>query len=70
MSQTGIQRTYKPGTNNLNTAAGPVPQGATVPIPSAGGGQWSPTVANLLVLVVLEVVAFAALRYAFRIVAK
>ena len=25
--------------------------------------QWTPTVANLLVLVVLEVVAFGALRY-------
>lgn len=29
----------------------------------AGTSQWTPTVANLLVLVVLEVVAFAGLRY-------
>lgn len=65
-----INRTYRPNPNNLNSAAGPVPVGATVPTPSSGGSQWSPTVANLLVLVVLEVVAFAALRYAFRIVAK
>lgn len=39
---------------------------------STGGGsgasQWTPTVANLLVIVVLEIAAFAALRYAFRVV--
>ena len=29
----------------------------------AGTKEWTPTVANLLVLVVLEVVAFAGLRY-------
>lgn len=28
-----------------------------------GTKDWSPTVANLLVLIVLEVVAFASLRY-------
>lgn len=28
-----------------------------------GTSQWTPTVANLLVLVVLEVVAFGGLRY-------
>lgn len=33
-----------------------------------GGGQWSPTVANLLVLIALEIVAYCALRYAFRTV--
>lgn len=28
--------------------------------------KWTPTVANLLVLIVVEMVAFAAIRYAFR----
>jgi hypothetical protein len=29
-------------------------------------GDWHPTVVNLLVLIVLELVAYAALRYVFR----
>lgn len=61
-----VNRSYKSGSNNLNAAAGPVPQGATVPMPTSGGSQWSPTVANLLVLLVIEMVAFAAIRYLFR----
>lgn len=61
-----VDRSYKPGSNNLNAAAGHVAQGDTVPIPTSGGSQWSPTVANLLVLLVIEMVAFAAIRYLFR----
>lgn len=32
----------------------------------AGGSAWHPTVVNLLILVVLEIVAYGVLRYAFR----
>ena len=40
---------------------------ADMALPSKGAaGQWSPTVVNLAVLILLELVAFAALRYAFR----
>lgn len=31
-----------------------------------GGGGWTPTVANLLVLVALEIAAYCALRWVFR----
>lgn len=52
-------------------SVGPDGRGATVPglSPATGAGKssWTPTVANLLVLVVLELAAFAALRYAFRV---
>ena len=46
-----------------------------MPAVGAGGvgatkNGWSPTVVNLLVLVVVEVAAFAAIRYAFRVLAK
>lgn len=66
----GINRTVRPGSSATNQAAGPVPPGASVPIPTMSGSQWSPTVANLLVILVLEVVAFAAIRYAFRAVQR
>jgi hypothetical protein len=36
----------------------------------ATGKGWTPTVANLLVLVVVELAVFAAIRYAFRVLAK
>lgn len=65
----GIHRTVRPASGAPNAGAGPVPVGATVPV-VAGTKQWSPTVANLLVLVVLEIAAFAAIRYAFRIVQR
>lgn len=71
MSAPGINRTIRPGSSAVNQAAGPVSPGESVPsVPSSMGGQWSPTVAHLLVLIVLEVVAFAGIRYAFRIVQK
>jgi hypothetical protein len=36
------------------------------PAGGGGAGQWHPTVMNLMVLIALEVVAFGALRWAFR----
>lgn len=39
--------------------------GPSTTVQGKGPKAWSPTLANLLVLVVLEVVAFAALRYVF-----
>lgn len=71
MTAPGISRTVRPGSSAVNQAAGPVPPGESVPsVPSTTSSQWSPTVAHLLVLIVLEVVAFAAIRYAFRIVQR
>jgi hypothetical protein len=70
MSTAGIRRTVRPASAAPNAGAGPVPVGATVPNPVAGTKQWSPTVANLLVLIVLELVAFAVLRHLFRIVQR
>ena len=48
-------------------------RGANMPspgLPVAGrqGGGWTPTAANLLVLIGLEIVVYVALRYTFRIV--
>lgn len=66
MSAGPRRRTIRPASSSPNAGAGPVPLGETVPNPMpAGVRQWSPTVANLLVILVLEVVAFAALRYVF-----
>jgi hypothetical protein len=36
----------------------------------ASTSQWTPTVARLFVLLILEIAAFAALRYAFGVAAK
>lgn len=66
----GIRRNVRPASAAPNAGAGPVPMGGTVPSGIQATKQWSPTVANLLVLVVLEIVAFAAIRYAFRIVQR
>lgn len=65
MAQGGIPRMTQPATGSTNAGAGPTPIGATVPSPSSGS-QWHPTVVNLLVLLVVEVAAFAALRMLFR----
>ncbi len=38
-------------------------------MPNLGGNgpkQWTPTVANLLVILVLEIIAFAVIRHVFR----
>lgn len=42
--------------------------GAYVSSPTTGNtpGAWSPTVGNLVVLIGLEIIAYALLRYAFR----
>lgn len=69
----GIHRNIKGYQANQNAGgagAGPTPIGATVPSPVPGAKQWSPTVANLLVILVLELAAFAALRYMFKIVQR
>lgn len=42
------------------------PKGITMTKP--GAGTWTPTVANLVVLIALEIVAYCLLRYAFRTV--
>jgi hypothetical protein len=41
------------------------PKGANVTAP-VGRGGWTPTVGNLVVLVLLEIAAYCALRWAFR----
>lgn len=42
------------------------PGATTVRGAVAGGNSWHPTVINLLILIVLEIVAYGVLRYAFR----
>jgi hypothetical protein len=65
MAQGGIPRMTQP-TGGTNAGAGPTPIGATVPSPSSGARAWAPTVVNLVVLLIVEVAAFAALRMLFR----
>lgn len=36
----------------------------------SGAGAWTPTVTHLFILIILEIAAFAALRYAFGIVSR
>jgi hypothetical protein len=35
---------------------------------SSGPSAWTPTVAHLMVILVIEIAAFAALRYAFKVI--
>jgi hypothetical protein len=42
------------------------PAGAITAGVARGGSGWTPTVANLVVLIALEIVAYIALRWAFR----
>lgn len=35
-----------------------------------GGATWTPTVAHLIVLIILEIAAFAAIRYAFGVLTR
>jgi hypothetical protein len=65
MAQGGIPRMTQPRTGSDNTGAGPTPIGATVP-QAPTSSEWHPTVVHLLVLLVIEVAAFAALRILFR----
>lgn len=59
---------------NIRSGAAPASSGLGAAVPEASVSQtsgrglgstssWTPTVANLLVLIVLEVLAFAGLRY-------
>lgn len=63
----GIRRTVRPSAAAANSRLGALTPEASVSMTSGRGvastSQWTPTVANLLVLVVLEVLAFAGLRY-------
>lgn len=62
-----INRTVRAaGASSSSGDAGRAPNGARMPDLRANGARaWSPTVANLLVLVVLEIVAFGVIRYVF-----
>jgi len=42
------------------------PRSANVTAPATNASGWTPTVANLVVLVALEIVAYCVLRWAFR----
>jgi hypothetical protein len=42
------------------------PRGAEMVAPAGRAGGWTPTVANLIVLIALEIAAYCALRWAFR----
>jgi len=42
------------------------PSGGVMPLNRGSAKGWSPTVANLLVLLVIEMVAFSVIRYVFR----
>ena len=46
--------------------AGPRGANVTAPTATGNGTGWSPTVANLAVLIALEIAAYCALRWAFR----
>jgi hypothetical protein len=60
-------------TRKIRSSAAPASSGLGAAVPEVsvaatsgrglGTSQWTPTVANLLVLIVLEVVAFGGLRY-------
>lgn len=62
----GIRRTVRPSAAPANSRLGALTPEASVAATSGRGmaatSEWSPTVANLLVLIVVELVAFAALR--------
>lgn len=59
----GTWRGAPPVAGGQGSMAGPKGAGTAV-----RGSSWSPTVANLLVLIALEIVAYCLLRYAFRTV--
>lgn len=65
----GIRRTVRPaGAVSASADGGRAPNGATVN-PNASAKAWTPTVANLMVLLVCEMVAFGVIRYMFRRIA-
>jgi hypothetical protein len=63
----GIRRTVPPSAAPANSRLGAIVPEVSVSQTSGRGmaatAQWTPTVANLLVLIVLELLAFAGLRY-------
>lgn len=62
----GINRTVRPaGAVSVSGDPGRGPNGAAMPNASGVRG-FTPTVLNLVVLVVVEIVAFAAVRYVFQ----
>jgi len=64
-----IRRTVRPAGAIAAGADGRrPPNGAPMPLNSTAKA-WSPTVANLLVLVVVEIVAFGVIRHLFRRIA-
>lgn len=69
----GIDRT-RSRTNAAPAAGGGNFQtGASVAASTMRGQQskdWSPTITNLLILIILEIAAFAALRYAFGVIQR
>lgn len=63
---TNQQSAPNPGAGlTVGVAQGPRSE-AEMKTPGAGPKDWHPTVLNLLILIVLELVAFSALRYFFR----
>jgi hypothetical protein len=64
-----IRRTVRPGgAVSPGPTPGGTPTGGAMPGVSAQGAAkgWTPTVANLMVLLVLEIVAFGVIRYVFK----
>lgn len=70
----GIDRTRSRSSAAPAAGGGTYQSGAAVAASSirssASGSAWNPTITNLMVLIVLEIAAFAALRYAFGVVSK
>ena len=65
----GIRRTVRPaGAVSASADGGRAPNGGTVN-PNNSAKSWTPTVANLMVLLVCEIVAFAAIRLLFKRIA-
>lgn len=69
----GINRTLSRSSAAPAAGGGAYQTGAQVAANSSrqtGAGAWSPTVTHLFVLIIIEIAAFAALRYAFGIVSR
>lgn len=69
-----IDRSRSRTSAQISPGGGAYQNGAAVAANSVRGqastSQWTPTVARLFVLLILEIAAFAALRYAFGVAAK
>jgi hypothetical protein len=60
----GSWRGAPPVVGGQGSMAGP--KGASLTSSPSGTSGWTPTVANLIVLITLEIAAYVALRWAFR----